>query len=462
MRDRKIIASLPGNHDLGFGNGIRLPVRQRFHTFFGNGNRVEMIGNHTIVSVDTVSLSAKGQPSSEIAGGAEPIEIWGETDEFLSNVKDWKARTLSRTLQTREGSTEDTREDHVVLNLDDPALRRQIPSPDPSTDLPTILLTHVPLYRAPGTPCGPLREKWPPSKQGSESESVTQKDEANAIRVEAGYQYQNVLQQGLSKELVEKIGNVEHVFSGDDHDYCEVIHRGYTSRGGGIQEITVKSMSWAMGVRKPGFQMLSLWNPIDKAGNSISRRVGEEGTNVNVAGMTTLQSHLCLLPDQLAVFIRYAWMMCLTIVGLALRALLRLYGGFTEQGYSSSNVLPQYRTRNSVHHEQEASEECQFGASSTDAFEKQFSNGLAVRSIRTRSASPVSGYSLPILDRSRDADGYEVKKVRFSSEVKMDDGKKALGRRIRGLLQVWTETGQGCFVVASFALPWYLWLLWTS
>ena len=50
QRGRKFIASLPGNHDLGLGIGIRLPARQRFTAFFGDENRIDVIGNHSFVS----------------------------------------------------------------------------------------------------------------------------------------------------------------------------------------------------------------------------------------------------------------------------------------------------------------------------------------------------------------------------------------------------------------------------
>jgi hypothetical protein len=55
QRGRKLISSLPGNHDLGFGANIKIPIRNRFETYFGEGNRVDVIGNHTFVSVDSVS-----------------------------------------------------------------------------------------------------------------------------------------------------------------------------------------------------------------------------------------------------------------------------------------------------------------------------------------------------------------------------------------------------------------------
>lgn len=45
------------------------------------------------------------------------------------------------------------------------------------------------------------------------------------------------------------------VFSGDDHDYCEITHPGR------IREVTVKSFSSNAGVRRPGLQLLSLVPP---------------------------------------------------------------------------------------------------------------------------------------------------------------------------------------------------------
>src|SRR5262249_24301402 len=99
------------------------------------------------------------------------------------------------------------------------------------------------------------------------------------------------------------------VYAGDDHDYCEVEHR---EDSGKVKEITVKSISWAMGIRKPGFQMTSLWNPIDAKGNPISR--------VRGSSLPTIQNQLCLLPDQLSIFIYYALLLVFTLVVLRIRA----------------------------------------------------------------------------------------------------------------------------------------------
>jgi len=97
------------------------------------------------------------------------------------------------------------------------------------------------------------------------------------------------------------------IYSGDDHDYCEIEHNEFTGR---IKEITVKSMSWAMGIRKPGVQLVSLWNPVDVA------KAMSDDPNLSTP-RDTVQNHLCLLPDQLSIFIRYG-----QVAGLSLLMLL--------------------------------------------------------------------------------------------------------------------------------------------
>lgn len=71
QRGRKIIASLvPGNHDLGFATGVQPSVKDRFDAYFGPINLVDVVGNHAIVTLDRVSLSAVDQadPSTSSSG----------------------------------------------------------------------------------------------------------------------------------------------------------------------------------------------------------------------------------------------------------------------------------------------------------------------------------------------------------------------------------------------------------
>ncbi|KAK5002552.1 hypothetical protein LTR28_011272, partial [Elasticomyces elasticus] len=232
-KEKKIITTLPGNHDLGFGTGVQKSVRDRFEIYFGEGNRIDVVGNHTFVSLDTVSMSAFGQ-----AGATK--EIWKPTMDFLDEIGRTKARIVKSRVSAMHGLPGRRKFPHTVTHPSD--LGRQSTKEELANDLekqvelPTVLLSHVPLYRPPGAPCGPLRERHPPTAPELDS------DEPNAISVSAGYQYQNVLTQDLSKTVTEKVGSISYAFSGDDHDYCEIVHHGYKSAGHGMNEITVKSI----------------------------------------------------------------------------------------------------------------------------------------------------------------------------------------------------------------------------
>ncbi|KAK3335411.1 calcineurin-like phosphoesterase-domain-containing protein [Cercophora scortea] len=305
QKRRKIVVSLPGNHDLGFGAEVKIPVRNRFEAYFGEGNRVDVVGNHTFVSVDTLSLSAR---SSDEAKRRDLRYIFKPTEIFLDDAQWAKKRAVEKELRILKGQDPELRFNHRIedlkkANFDDrPELGEGAP------DLPTILLTHVPLYRPKGTPCGPLREHSPPSKPPAGQDGPVVPDDRNAISISRGYQYQNVLSEEDSVLLVKKVGNVIHAFSGDDHDYCELTH---DANQGNVPEITVKSLSMAMGVMTPGFLMVSLYNPIDVDGKPLAG-----------PGKPTLQTHLCLLPSQLKTYARYATFGLLTVLLLTIRAVL--------------------------------------------------------------------------------------------------------------------------------------------
>lgn len=134
------------------------------------------------------------------------------------------------------------------------------------SEKPRMLLTHVPLYRDADAYCGPLRET------------------NTSIKLQRGFQYQNVLDTATSQQIWSII-KPSVIFAGDDHDYCDYRHPN------GIHVINVKSFSWAMGIRNPGFQLVSL---------SGSR----------------YETKLCLLPNQLALFLRYGLLLFLSFIAL--------------------------------------------------------------------------------------------------------------------------------------------------
>jgi hypothetical protein len=471
QRGRKIISSLPGNHDLGFGAHIKVPIRNRFETYFGEGNRVDVVGNHTFVSVDSVSLSAGASEH-----GTE--EITKPSEDFLREVQSLKRKAVARELSIQAGNEKILQYDHLVEDLET-ANFSHLPSLDPgagaSPDFPTILLTHVPLYRSPGTPCGPKREHWPPTKPPKGQTSPVNPDERNALSISGGYQYQNVLSETDSVRLVSTIGNVVSVFSGDDHDYCEVVH---PANKNNAREITVKSMSWAMGVRYPGFLMLSMWNPVGSDGEPLHSM--HTGHGAGASASTTIENHLCLLPDQLGIFIRYLILLGVTLLSLLIRAILTPILNLepfssSPNTDSESSLLPTY-SKDLKRREDPDLEvrEHRSANSSTSSTSSNILANLAPRSsaARTRSVSPANGYGLPpsqvrfatppLLNNP----GYMGNG--YAERVEKDGERSTTGaydlatkkRKSSALGLIWREAWMSIWRVAWIVLCIYIWLIW--
>ena len=314
---RRILASIPGNHDLGFAAGIQPAVKSRFDAYFGPLNRIDVIGNHSIVSLDSVSLSSMDQvdPETGSSGAGDGSatatasgKIWKPVEAFLVNAKDTRARAIEHTCRTQFNWYNPEGDNLLSPILQDVQPAQPPPPPDivkrqsppiqsvheiSSASFPTIVLSHVPFFRSGTTSCGPMRER------------------GTAIPLQAGYQYQTVLTPLISQDIVKHLRQEEvvQIYSGDDHDYCEIEHSEFT---GHPKEITVKSMSWAMGIRVPGVQLVSLWNPVDcERVMAGSGPAGDAHTPRD-----TIQNRLCLLPDQLGIFIRYAQTLGFTLIVL--------------------------------------------------------------------------------------------------------------------------------------------------
>ncbi|KAK2463173.1 hypothetical protein APHAL10511_004828 [Amanita phalloides] len=129
---------------------------------------------------------------------------------------------------------------------------------------PIILLSHIPLYRPAGSDCGPLRER-------------------GTIHQGYGNGYQNILEQDATNFLLQTL-RPSLILSGDDHDYCEFNHT--IDRSEVAREVTVKSLSIAMNVKRPGFQLLSLSPKLFRKNHA-----------------TTHADELCLLPDQISIYL---------------------------------------------------------------------------------------------------------------------------------------------------------------
>jgi len=130
--NRKTIMTLPGNHDIGFGETVNVTALKRFKTFFGPTSSIHDLGNHTIVLLDTISLSDYLNE-----------EVTKDAKEILNSLSE------------------------ITLN-----------------EKPRILLTHVPLYRFPDEQkCGSLREstKKFPIMKGVQYQTVIDYDLSQEI-----------------------------------------------------------------------------------------------------------------------------------------------------------------------------------------------------------------------------------------------------------------------------------------
>lgn len=418
-KQKRVMTSLPGNHDLGFGSGVQVAVRDRFEAHFGETNNVYVLGNHTFVSLDAPSLSAYEEYNQEYSEKKrKDLEhIWKPASDFLNKLEVSGPRVAAEALNGYfPGAHQVQSYRHEVTDSEDSLPHIATKQSQKKPQLPVVLLTHVPLSRAQDADCGPHRER------------------GHSIPIALGYQYQNVITPGLTSTIAQKVGaagEIVQVFSGDDHDYCDLMHRFNVDRKSAgsskkwidianVREITLKSFSWAMGVRKPAFQLVSLWNPVDAQGNTI----GVE--------LPTIQSHLCLLPDQLGIFINYALLLALTAGVLLLRGIILALrkptaadpedeDEFAEEaekfalprfthsrspsplpqpngranGYSSPNKLP---TNESKGRQRASSTSTSHGSNSTSnqTLSVQRSYNARTRSVSPALNGPGSGYGLPV------------------------------------------------------------------
>ncbi|KAJ8489043.1 hypothetical protein ONZ51_g3152 [Trametes cubensis] len=260
---------IPGNHDVGLGDSspsyrFSEHALERYLSNFGPLNQRISIANHTVLLIDAPGLVDEDRERA--AMGMSYVQ-WSEShpDRTIAFVRSFA-------------------EKHAAERI---FYHRPLSDADPSEGARPILFTHVPLFRPDGTSCGPLRER-------------------GTIRQGSGLGYQNLLSPQASQFLLQSIRPAV-IFSGDDHDYCEYVHTlpstdtKRPSPPASIPEITVKSFSMAMGIRRPGYQLLSLIPP---SPSSTAQ---------------TFAHTPCLLPDQLGIYLSvYVPLLVLTLALLLL------------------------------------------------------------------------------------------------------------------------------------------------
>jgi hypothetical protein len=251
------LKQVPGNHDVGFGNGIDFEKYSRFKAYFGNADEVVLLGNHSIVLLDTVSLSCTDDPRVNV-----------RSQKFLSTFQD---------------------------------------SENPYKHYPRIAISHVPLYRFTELQtCGKFREsdKKFPVVRGKQYQTVLEYEISqkiintiNPILIFSGddHDYCHI------RHPFNKLNSM----SKEDYEFSVGDHPGqkYTD------EITIKASSASGGIKKPAIQLLSLWNPDNKPNDNWKLKNKESQTVDSETAIT----HLCYLPSPYQPLFHYANFLILSI-----------------------------------------------------------------------------------------------------------------------------------------------------
>ncbi|KAL2253099.1 UNVERIFIED_CONTAM: hypothetical protein Sindi_0104600 [Sesamum indicum] len=153
---------------------------------------------------------------------------------------------------------------------------------DDTRSTPRVLLTHIPLYRPDGTPCGPHR-----------SASII--NQRIYLDRDQEIMYQNYITKSSTNVLLDLI-QPSLVLSAHDHDQCTVTHM---SKNGPVIEQTVGTVSWQQGNLYPSFMLLSASNSTLSDGSSPE---------------TAASSQICFLPMQTHIYLWYLSLFAMTLV----------------------------------------------------------------------------------------------------------------------------------------------------
>ncbi|KAG9073228.1 hypothetical protein KI688_001020 [Linnemannia hyalina] len=196
--------------------------------------------------------------------------------------------------------------------------------------LPRILFTHVPLHRLDTTSCGKARET------------------EQLIIDRGGEQYQNMVDSSLSREILESV-QPDMVFSGDDHDWCEIAHPAVGSNM--TPEVTLRSFSFAQGIQRPSFGMMTLFNPDLKpknvfpvvpldAGLPVSNEFAT-GSVERPSGDSTFVYDECMLPWQMMIYMLYGALFGVSLSWIIIRQVRWMV--MSRQRVKSLSILGRWR-----------------------------------------------------------------------------------------------------------------------
>ncbi|KAI3642807.1 hypothetical protein MP228_012362 [Amoeboaphelidium protococcarum] len=224
---------MAGNHDIGFGDTLVEEAYARHVQIFGNTSDIVRLQSGTaqieLVILDTISLS------------------YGQ-----SLMAQQQAHAVYHEIKSRRQSSNEQQAQSAIQRF---------------------LFTHVPLHRPAGSSCGELRHN------------------AKSIYQHRGYQYQNLIPESASKEILQTVQPLV-TFSGDDHDQCYHVHQVGDSQ---YPEYTIGTFSWLQGNRYPSFGILY----VDDANYSVQ---------------------ICQLPQMIYIFKLYILASIVSIIAILINA----------------------------------------------------------------------------------------------------------------------------------------------
>ncbi|KAF1315024.1 Metallophosphoesterase 1, partial [Globisporangium splendens] len=196
-----------GNHDTAFGRYMQIPEMQRFEQAFGPSNRIEFIGGHAFVVLNTMALD-----SDVVNEDVKAQAIKYVTPFVFADSKKNSCMYVWLTCCVPNPTS-------FLDSIDHDRLRAR------TANGSIVLLTHLPLYRTDDLRCGDARVR--------ESGHVTY--EHPAFKYAA---HHHVLSQELSSKLLRQI-QPSVVLSGHTHAWCA-----YDDHWSGTKEFTVPAFSW--------------------------------------------------------------------------------------------------------------------------------------------------------------------------------------------------------------------------
>ncbi|WFD36820.1 hypothetical protein MCUN1_003710 [Malassezia cuniculi] len=298
---------VPGNHDIGLPdrNGAPQHAYADAHMYFYQRYAMSVNEKHVLDANSSMrSWNVRLPISADNSATTHELVLINALD--LVGMEPWGDYYNKNFIESAKKHAPDTTSLVEAVQSDISSVR----------NIPRILFSHVPLARDSDEHSCDV--PWRTSRHGVRRESKRGGVPGGNILQGGGIDktYQNLVQPHVSSWVLDSIEPAV-VFSGDDHDHCEAIHKGVRTTAkidGSVHgfaetdtpELTVKSVSMLEGVRRPGYARLRLYAPH------------------STAGAPSIDYEPCLLPDQMGIWL-WVYLPCavLTVAFLVYKSIPR-------------------------------------------------------------------------------------------------------------------------------------------